>query len=790
MKLQYKVAAKEWTEALPIGNGRLGAMIFGGVDVEHLQLNEDTLWSGYPKDGNNHEAIKFLPQMRSLLAEGKFIEADAMGKKMMGAYTQSYMPFGDLNIKFDHGAIAQDYKRSLDIESGLSHVEYRVGEILYTREIFASYPDQVIVIQLKSSKPGKLNIHVKLDSPLRYQTSNVGEQLVLKGYAPEHVDPSYYATDEPIIFGAADAVNATRFEGRLGARFMDGSIQVDQDGMHIIGATCITLFFSAATSFNGFDQSPGKAGKDPALNTVRDLNQAMALSYEDIRQKHILDYTALFGKVELHLGESTAPIDISTDKRIAEYGASDPGLVELLFQFGRYLLIASSRPGTQPANLQGIWNKEIRPPWSSNYTLNINTEMNYWLAETCNLSECHEPMLDLIESLAKNGRKTAEVHYGVRGWVAHHNTDLWGQTAPVGDFGNGDPNWALWQMGGAWMTQHVWEHYAFTLDEAYLRDKGYPIMREAVLFCFDWLIEDGKGHLITSPSTSPEHKFRINGGLGSVGQATTMDMAIIWDLFTNTMEAAQILQIDAELQAELSAKRARLFPMQIGQYGQLQEWSEDFEDGDINHRHVSHLFGVYPGRQITEAATPEIFVAAQRSLDRRGDEGTGWSLGWKVGLWARFGEGNRSLNLLSNLLKLCKGEDENYHHGGTYANLFSAHPPFQIDGNFAASSGIAEMLLQSHQGFIQLLPSLPDAWSKGSVKGLRARGGFEIGLKWDNGTLVEADVFSEAGETCYILSSKPLIVETDGNRIATQIIKSGVIQFDTEKSKHYLISLG
>jgi alpha-L-fucosidase 2 len=790
MKLQYKVAAKEWTEALPIGNGRLGAMIFGGIDVEHLQLNEDSLWSGYPKDGNNHEAKEVLPQMRALLAESKYIEADALGKKMLGAYTQSYMPFGDLHIKFDHGATAQDYKRSLDIENGVSHVEYKVGSIVYTREIFASFPDQVIVIQLKSSKPGTLNIHAKLDSPLRYHTTKVDDQLVLKGYAPEHVDPTYFATDEPIIFGESDAVNAMRFEGRLGAQLVDGSIQVDQDGMHILGASTITLYLSAATSFNGFDRSPGKEGKDPSSLAAYDLEQAMSSSYEVLRQKHIEDHRALFGRVELHLGESLAPIDMSTDKRIAEYGATDPGLVELLFQFGRYLLIASSRPGTQAANLQGIWNKEIRPPWSSNYTININTEMNYWLAETCNLSELHEPMLDLIENIAKNGKETAEVHYGARGWVAHHNTDLWGHTAPVGNFGDGDPNWALWPMGGAWMTQHVWEHYAFTRDEAYLRDKGYPIMRECVLFCLDWLVEDGKGHLITSPATSPEHKFRINGGFGSVSQATTMDMAIIWDLFTNTLEAAQILNLDQELQAELTEKRARLFPMQVGQYGQLQEWSEDFEDEDVNHRHVSHLFGVYPGRQITEAATPAFFTAAQQSLDRRGDEGTGWSLGWKVGLWARFGEGNRSLNLLSNLLKLVKGNDENYHHGGTYANLFCAHPPFQIDGNFAASSGIAEMLLQSHQGFIQLLPSMPDAWSTGSVKGLRARGGFEISMKWNNSTLVQAEIYSEAGESCSIFSTTPLKIEAEGELVTTQTLAAGIVQFATEKGKHYLISLG
>ena len=788
MSIRFGKPAVYWTEALPVGNGRLGAMVFGGVENERIQLNEDSLWSGSAKDWNNPRAKAVLPKIREALEREDYAAADALGKEMMGPYTQSYLPLADLQLIMEHGNKYGRYSRSLDLSTGIASTAYRVGDTQYTREVLASHPHQAIVVRLTASEPGRISLRARLGSLLHSEGVAGEGYYAIDGIAPEQVWPSYCDKDEPIIYGEPETSEALRFHARVTVRTQGGTVTSTHDGLQIRGADEVLLFITAATTFDAA-RSVNDPERRPSDIAGEVAAAASRVDYDALKAAHVADHQALYDRVALQLGESPAAPDMDTDRRIAEYGSDDPALVALLFNYGRYLMIASSRPGTQPANLQGIWNEETRAPWSSNYTLNINAQMNYWPAESCNMAELHEPMLRFIERLAANGRRTAEINYGARGWVAHHNSDLWAQTAPAGDYGDGDPVWALWPMAAPWLSQHMWEHYLYSGDRVYLGERAYPIMKGAALFCLDWLYEDSEGRLVSGPSTSPEHKFDIEGQLYAVDLASTMDLALIAELFDNCVAAAEILGEDASWREELREARCKLYPFQIGQHGQLQEWHRDFDEQDVHHRHVSHLIGVFPGRLFTAESTPELFAAARQSLERRGDEGTGWSLGWKVGLWARFGDGNRAERLLANMLRLVRSDQRNNERGGVYANLFDAHPPFQIDGNFAATAGIAEMLLQSHQGCLELLPALPDKWADGAVRGLRGRGGYEVGLSWQDGRLTEAYVISLHDQTCAIkaAAAPTRIEEQTGTEIAWRDEAGGLFRFEAQAGARYTL---
>ena len=751
LTLWYRQPAQQWVEALPVGNGRLGAMVFGGIAHERIQFNEHTVWTGEPHDYAHPGAYKSLGQIRDLLFQGKQIEAQNLAtKEFMSVPLRQkiYQAFGDIVLDFPNTQAVSEYRRSLNLDTAISSVRYVQGGVTHDREIFASWPARVIVIRLSASKLGGVSFEAGLNS------AHDGAAITA-------------APNGEISMTGRVANSAIRFEARLLVK-SDGGRQESRNGkITVTGANSATLILSGATNFVNYKDVSG----DPKQRNDATLSAVRGKTYDALRSDHLADHQRLFRRVSLDLGASPASSQ-PTDERIRAFATGqDPQLVTLLFQYGRYLLIGSSREGGQPANLQGLWNDSNAPAWDSKYTCNINTEMNYWPAEATNLAECHRPLFDALKDLAASGAITAKEHYNARGWVVHHNFDLWRGTAPINASNHG-----IWQTGGAWMAQHLWEHYLFSGDKEFLRSTAYPLMRGAAVFFTDALTPDpAKGWLISGPSNSPEQ--------GGLVMGPTMDHQIVRGLFGAVIAASQILNTDAELRQQLTDMRARIAPNQIGKYGQLQEWLEDKDDPKNEHRHVSHLWGVYPGSEISSIGTPAMFAAAKKSLQFRGDGATGWSMGWKVNLWARFLDGDHAYRMLQNLITPAANAGPGAPgRAGVFANLFDAHPPFQIDGNFGATAGIAEMLLQSQDpyatptsltdqsAFVQLLPALPSAFPTGKVTGLRARGGLDISIAWRNGKLERATLLTK--------ESKPVKVRYAGKEIEIQAQAGKLYEID------------
>ena len=742
LKLWYdKPAGNTWENALPIGNGFLGAMVYGNVEQEIVQLNENTIWSGGPNRNDNPNALASLPEIRKLIFDGKHKEAEKLADQNFiskKSHGQMFQPLGNLNLKFDGHEKYTNYKRELDIQNAISTTTYEVDGVTYTRQAFVSFAERVIVIRLTANKKGSISFAANYATQHKVKNFNISgaKDLEISGTASDH----------------EGVKGLIKFKGISRIKLDKGSLEELDGSLIVKKADAATIFISIATNFNNYNDVSGNENQ----RALDYLNKGSHKSYSKLKKEHILAYQKYFNRVKIDLG-TTQEVNLPTDERLKKFrNSNDPQFVALYYQFGRYLLISSSQPGSQPANLQGIWNNSLTPAWDSKYTININAEMNYWPAEKTNLSELHAPFLQMVKDLSVTGQETAKTMYGTRGWMAHHNTDIWRATGAVdGAF------WGLWTAGGGWASQHLWEHYLYNGNKEYLASI-YPVLKGAALFYVDFLVQHPKHNwLVVNPGNSPENAPQAHNG-SSLDAGTTMDNQIVYDVFSTTIRAAEILKLDNSLIDTLKTKRSLLPPMQVGKYNQLQEWLDDIDDPKDNHRHVSHLYGLFPSNQISAYSTPELFAASKNTLLHRGDVSTGWSMGWKINWWAKLQDGNHAFLLIKNQLTPM---GVNPGGGGTYNNLFDAHPPFQIDGNFGCTSGITEMLVQSSDGAIHLLPALPDVWPEGSISGVRARGGFEIvEMKWKNSQITKLVVKSTLGGNLRLRLPNNLVVKS-GNKL-------------------------